>query len=86
MSLGGRYDPSGNEPVRMGAATVQVVTAKAVLVRSSRGIEHWIPFSGVHDDSEIFGKDEQGYTQRRGETGTLIVKRWFARSKGWTTE
>ena len=81
-----RYDPSGDEPVAMGTATVQAVTAKAVLVRSGGGREHWIPFSAITDDIEIFGKDEQGHTQRRGETGTLIVKRWFARSKGWTPE
>jgi hypothetical protein len=81
-----RYDPSGDEPVKMGPATVQVVTDKAVLVRSGGGREHWVPFSGIHDDSEVYGRDVDGRKQARGDSGTLIVKRWFARSKGWTSE
>lgn len=81
-----RYDPSGDEPVKMGTATVQAVTAKAVLVRSGGGREHWIPKSGIHDDSEVYGTDDYGKQQARGSSGTLIVKRWFARKEGWTSE
>ena len=36
--------------------------------------EVWIPQSAVHEDSEVFQK---------GDTGTLVIKGWFAEQKGW---
>lgn len=49
-------------------------TEKAVLVRRANGEEVWVPQSQICDDSEIF---------RRGDTGTLVVKRWYAEKEGW---
>lgn len=86
MSGIGRYDASGNEPVTMGRATVRIVTDKAVLVATDGGREHWIPQKGIHEDSEVYGIDVDGRRQARGDNGTLIVKRWIAREKGWVSE
>ena len=33
----------------------------------------WIPYSQIHDDSEIYAK---------GDTGSLIISRWIAEEKG----
>jgi len=40
------------------------------------GVEIWIPLAAVHDDSEVFDPKDQS-------RGKLIIKTWFARSKGW---
>lgn len=34
----------------------------------------WIPKSQVHDTSEVW---------KEGQTGDLVVKRWFAEQRGW---
>lgn len=49
-------------------------TPKAILV-VIKGAEHWIPQSQIDDDSEVY-KD--------GDTGTLIIKSWFAEKLGLT--
>ena len=49
---------------------------RAVLVRAPRiGIMPvWVPFTAVHDDSEVWHK---------GDVGTLILHEWYATKKGW---
>lgn len=37
----------------------------------------WIPYSVIHDDSEVY---------RKGDTGTLIIEKWFAVKQEWTDE
>lgn len=50
-------------------------TDEAVLVRAPIFDEdQWIPFSQIHDDSEVY---------TRGDSGTLIINTWFAELKGW---
>jgi len=56
-------------------------TEKAVLVKLDdpnypdlREEELWIPKSVIDDDSEVYGEDEN--------SGTLIIKYWFAEKEG----
>lgn len=79
-----RRNDGGDEPVDMGRCALVQKSEKAMLVQSSAGREHWIPFGAVHDDSELYGVDEQGSKQINGTRATLILKRWFARKKGWS--
>jgi hypothetical protein len=37
------------------------------------GWEHWIPKSQIHDDSEVWTKDQEG---------ELVVTEWIAKQKG----
>ena len=55
--------------------TVLKDTGKAILIKSTEleNVE-WIPKSMIDDDSEVYEKDTEG---------TLIVKEWVARTKGW---
>jgi hypothetical protein len=52
-------------------------TEKAILVEASDlpDQQMWIPKSCVHDDSEVFKKDDEG---------TLVVMEWFATKNGLT--
>lgn len=60
-------------------ATCKRETAKAILVsfgkasKYTKSPEVWVPKSVVHDDSEVY---------KEGDTGTLIVARWFAEKEG----
>lgn len=50
-------------------------TGKAILVEADDFDEPtWIPQSQIDDDSEVYGK---------GDEGTLIVSDWFAQKQGW---
>jgi len=50
-------------------------TTKAVLVEAPDFDEaEWIPFSAIHDDSEVY-KD--------GDSGDLLIKGSWAEKKGW---
>ena len=37
----------------------------------------WIPMSQIHDNSEVWKKDQVG------ETGRLVIPEWLAKQKGW---
>ena len=52
--------------------TAILETEKAILCEYD-GEEFWIPFSQIHDDSEVY---------EQGDTGQLIISRWLARKKG----
>ncbi len=43
-------------------------------IQPKEGPSFWIPKTVVHDDSEVY-KD--------GDSGTLVVKDWFAEKRGW---
>jgi len=50
-------------------------TEKAICVESENlDDEEWIPQSQIHEDSEVWKKEDEG---------TLIVNDWFAKQKGW---
>lgn len=67
-------DRSGELPVNMGPVRVRRETPKAICVVFPGGKEAWIPQTVVHDDSEVW---------RQGDSGKLVVMRWFARKQGW---
>ena len=58
--------------------TVEVVrkTDKAVLCRYE-GVESWIPFSQILDDSEVYNASEPG------DQGKLCIPEWLAENKDW---
>lgn len=62
-------DDEVEEPGIFRGVTCIRQTSKAILARFPDGRERWIPQSCIHDDSEVF-KD--------GDTGKLVVKKWFA--------
>ena len=62
-------DNSGDDAHAMGEGKVLRETEKAILVALAGAGEMWIPKSVVHDDSEIWKKDD---------VGKLIVKMWWA--------
>lgn len=76
-------DDGGNEPVEMGQVVLLRQTEKAILVETAKGREVWLPMLAVHDDSEIFGVDNDGHKQGGGEVGKLVLKRWFVRAQVW---
>lgn len=41
------------------------------------GEEGWIPYSQIHDDSEVWLESEVG------EVGELVVPLWIAEDRGW---
>jgi hypothetical protein len=45
---------------------------KSILVDID-GEEYWVPYSAVHDDSDVYAK---------GDTGKLVVAFWWAKSRG----
>lgn len=75
----------GNEPVRMGVVELVMVRERAILVTTAKGRDVWIPHAAVHDDSEVYGIGTEGHRQTVGERGQLVLKRWYAEQKGWTT-
>jgi len=62
-------DNSGDDAHIIGEGKVLRETEKAILVALTGSGEKWIPKSVVHDDSEVWKKDD---------TGKLIVKMWWA--------
>lgn len=66
-------DDSGSEPHTMGEVKVTAETAKALLCVPIKGGQYWIPKSVVHDDSEVWKKDD---------SGKLVVKYWWAEKNG----
>lgn len=72
-----------DEPVKMGrvfcskATRFQDGSFKSLLIQDLEivnGEPTWIPYSHIHDDSEVY---------RPGDQGELVVKRWFAEKRGW---
>jgi len=53
-------------------------TAKAILVEAEDGEEHWIPFSQIHDDSEIYE------SSKKDDEGKLVISEWLAKKIGWS--
>jgi len=49
-------------------------SGKALLCRIHGVGEEWIPQTQIHDDSEVYSD---------GDSGTLVVRIWFAEKKGW---
>jgi len=62
-------DNGGDDAHTMGEGKVTRETEKAILVAIAGAGEKWIPKSVVHDDSEVWKKDD---------VGKLIVKMWWA--------
>lgn len=62
-------------------------TGKAIRVSIESQIENggrtsiWVPISQVHEDSEIYGIDEQGRRQLIGSHGSLIVTAWWTNQR-----
>jgi hypothetical protein len=67
---------NGDEPVELEGVEVIHETDKAIKF-TYEGETKWAPKSAVHDDSEVHQKDD---------TGTLIVKRWYAEKEGLVEE
>lgn len=68
----------GDEPFEIEDAEVMQHGTDAVLVRSEAFEKpEWIPYSQIHDDSEVF----EGV--KVGEVGKLVVKQWLAEQRGW---
>lgn len=57
--------------------TVKHKTEKALLIENGEGEEHWIPFSQIHDDSEIYEN------AKKGDQGKLVISEWLAKKCGW---
>ena len=57
--------------------TLKHVHKEALLVEDDEGEEVWIPFTQIHDDSEIW--DES----KKGEKGKIVVSEWIAKRVGW---
>lgn len=51
-------------------------SGKAMLVRHENE-EAWIPYSQLHDDSELYQESE------KDEEGELVIPYWLAEKKGW---
>jgi len=61
----------------LGQGRVEKDTGKALKVWLEEwGDSVWIPYSCIHDDSEVFDDEDNS----RGE---VIVKQWWAESKGF---
>jgi hypothetical protein len=69
----------GDEPFTVGKVRVKHETPLALLIQRYDGVEYfplpeWVPKSQIHDDSEVYEGNHQGY---------LVVKLWFAEKRGW---
>ena len=62
----------GAESIKIDDVTVEAETDLAPL-SSVEDKKIWIPKSVVHDDSDV---------QIEGDTGTIVVMRWFAEKEG----
>lgn len=61
------------EAVNLGPVVVKHETDKALLVRMEDQTERWIPKSQIHDDSDVY---------RKNQDGELKVTKWFAEKEG----
>jgi hypothetical protein len=52
---------------------IKAETDKACLCLFDDGVEHWIPKSQIHADSEVW---------QDGDEGVLVLTRWIAEQKG----
>lgn len=39
------------------------------------GTEFWVPYSQVHDNSDVY---------KKGDRGSLVVNTWLAEDRGWS--
>ncbi|MGD2215169.1 MAG: hypothetical protein PVJ64_00380 [Gemmatimonadales bacterium] len=53
-----------------------IAQGKAAVLVEIDEEEYWIPYSQIHDDSEICSQSE------RGEEGQIIISEWIAEQKG----
>ena len=60
------------QTVELDDATVEAETDLALLCNINEK-KHWIPKSVVHEDSEVSSE---------GDTGTIVIMRWFAEKEG----
>jgi len=70
MSRGRKDDP---DDVTVDGVSCTHATERAILCVID-GRETWIPQSVVADDSEVY---------KKGDSGRLVVKGWFAAKQGW---
>ena len=54
-------------------------SAKAMLCLIPRVGEHWIPFSQLHENSELYLEEDGTLSATEGR---LVIKRWLAEKKG----
>jgi hypothetical protein len=66
-----------NEETHARQVTLKHVHNNALLVKDDEGEEVWIPFSQIHDDSEIWEDS------KKGEKGKIVVSEWIAKKVGW---
>lgn len=50
-------------------------SGKALLVEFPEGSTAWVPYSQIHDESEVF--------EETATPGRLVIKRWLAEQRGW---
>ncbi len=67
-------DPTGDDPVAFPDSTCTHETDKALKVDVGGDLleTKWIPKSVLHRDSEV---------NTDGDTGVLVIKKWFARKE-----
>jgi hypothetical protein len=68
-----RFFAMAEEMVELEDVTVEAETDLALLCNVDDK-KRWIPKSVVHEDSEV---------QSEGDTGTILIMRWFAEKEGW---
>jgi hypothetical protein len=61
--------------IRVGDVKVKRKTDKSLLA-NVHGEDFWIPFSQIHDDSEVYSATEVG------ESGDLVITQWLAEKIG----
>jgi len=68
----------GNDPVELSkeaACYKETDKALCVVAVDFQPEPFWIPKSCIHDNSECY---------KKGTSGTIVVKYWFALKQGWT--
>jgi hypothetical protein len=81
-------EPSGDVPIQpyphdpnywmLSDVTVMSKSEKAIKIKIPQvSMPAWLPFSQMHQDSEI------GVTSADGDTGQIVFTAWIARQKGW---
>ena len=72
IRLGTLYQSMSEETVELEDVTIEAETDLALLCNIDDK-KHWIPKSVVHEDSEVSSE---------GDTGTIVLQRWFAEKEG----
>lgn len=62
-----------SEPIELEGVLAVRETARALLIRTATGEQHWVPKSVIHEDSEVY---------QDGDGGKLIIAAWFAEKEG----